>query len=647
MRFRQHQDDARRATRRLLVLFALTVLLTVACTNGALALIWRLQTGDLFAYPPWFFETNTLVALGFILGGSWIETVRLRQGGAHVAALVGGREVLTPASLAERRLRNVVDELAIASGLKSPRVFVLDREDAINAFAAGWEQQDSVVAVTRGALERLTRDELQGVVAHEFGHILNGDTRLNMRLIGYVFGLQMIFNFGRGLMQATDERGRRTFAVMAGVALVAAGFIGWMAGRLLKAAVSRQREFLADAHAVQFTRLPDGIGGALRKIASQMRSGEAHMHHANTEVVSHLLLAGGALAVRRWLATHPPLEERLQRIFGRAMAPLAAPVIAEPDNTAAAGFSAMAFVPLDDVATPTTGVPAASLPADPTPARQQPDDADAMAAAAAERTLGDLREYTPPALLRIAILAFLVPSRELPEHGVWSGFAQGVSAADAVLLAVGHLPPRRRQPWLEKLLLQAASLPPAERRLLREQALQIVRADGRLPLHELLAALLIHHDMSPRQERLAVEPRHLALADLASEVTVLTVALGTLLPRDHASAWLRGVLAGLGMAQPAQPIDAMGSPAVIRRAIQQLGRLAMTQSPALVKQWVASQPAQPMDLTMAEALRTLCLLVDTPMPPQLAGMFDAPGDDGVPQAADTSAFRGQTGKTWP
>ena len=127
MRFRQHQDDARSATRLLLALFVLIVLLSVLCTNGALALAWRLMSGGLFGYPRWFFETNTLVALVFILGGCWIETQRLRGGGAHVAGMVGGREVVEPRALVERRLRNVVDEVAIASGLKSPRVFVLER----------------------------------------------------------------------------------------------------------------------------------------------------------------------------------------------------------------------------------------------------------------------------------------------------------------------------------------------------------------------------------------------------------------------------------------------------------------------------------------------------------------------------------------
>ena len=269
MRFRQHQDQARSATRRLLLLFVLTVVSTVAVLNGVLALLWTLQVGGVFGFPRWFFETNTVVATAFILGGSWLESVQLRKGGSHVAQMVGGHELLVPADALQRRLRNIVEEIAIASGLRPPRIFLLPRDDSINAFAAGWEQQDSVVAVTQGALERLSRDELQGVVAHEFSHILNGDARLNMRLIGHVWGLQLLFMLGRDLFDMTDARGRRSVFVLLGLGLMGVGSIGWLAGRLLKAAVSRQREFLADAAAVQFTRLPGGIGGALRKIAGQ------------------------------------------------------------------------------------------------------------------------------------------------------------------------------------------------------------------------------------------------------------------------------------------------------------------------------------------------------------------------------------------
>ncbi len=329
MRFRQHQDQARAATRRLLLLFLLMVALTVATLNGVLALFWKLQVGGLFGYPRWFFETNSAVATVFILGGSWIESLRLRRGGAHVAQMVGASEVLIPGDALERRLRNIVDEMAIASGLKPPRVFLLPRDDSINAFAAGWEQHDSVIALTRGAIERLTRDELQGVVAHEFSHILHGDARLNMRLIGHVWGLQLLFMLGRDLFDMTDARGRRTVFILLGLALMGVGSIGWLAGRLLKAAVSRQREFLAEAAAVQFTRLPGGIGGALRKIAGQQSAG---LDSSRAEAISHMLLSSDIFIHGGALATHPPLAERIRRVLGRSMPPMPSPVLATPGS---------------------------------------------------------------------------------------------------------------------------------------------------------------------------------------------------------------------------------------------------------------------------------------------------------------------------
>lgn len=637
MRFRQHQDDARRATRRLLVLFLVTVAGTVVCANAALALIWRLHSGGLSGFPPWFFETNTLVALGFILGGCWLETQRLRQGGAHVAQLLGGRELQDPRNAPERRLRNVVDEMAIASGLKSPRVFLLERDDAINAFAAGWEQQDSVVAVTRGALERLTRDELQGVLAHEFGHILNGDTRLNMRLIGYVFGLQMIFNFGHSLTLPRDADGRRTVAVLPGLALMAAGFLGWMGGRLLQAAVSRQREFLADAHAVQFTRLPQGIGGALRKIAHQAARGQARLQSANAAVVAPLLLSAGEARGMRWLATHPPLAERLRRIYGRTVSLLDAPVLepveaqAPPDRAARPEAAPLDYSALAPDATPQgrTAAAAGDVPgrtsgaAHPLGERGGRDrqTEHAEQEAQAEQALRALQGFTPGDLLQAALLAFLVPGPASAEHGAWRRFAGGISGAQAVLEAVWRLSPRRRQPWFEGLLQESCALPMTEQRMLRQQALDIVAADGRLSLHELLAALQIHQGLAARRGRLAVEPRRLALADSAAEIGLLTQALGGLLPEGDAPRWSHAVMAGLGLSAPAPGQSAL-SMAQVQQAIRRLQDLSMTQTPLLAKQWVACQPRDPMPRSMAEALRGLCLLIDTPMPPGLMVMFD-------------------------
>jgi len=344
MNFFQQQDHARRQTRTLVLLFALAVIAIVIAVNAALALIWSwTQTGYVLGirdYPRGFFLTNTLVTLGLIAGGTLIEMFNLRDGGDAVARMAGGR-LVPPSStdLDERRLLNVVEEMALAAGIACPKVYLLDRETAINAFAAGYNQDEAVVAVTQGTLRRLTRDELQGVVAHEFSHILNGDMRLNIRLIGLLFGIQMLNSFGHHLIDfgsrtgsardRNDKGGSARLALFAtGVALVVIGAIGVFFGRLIKAAVSRQREFLADASAVQFTRNPDGIGNALRKIGGLSRSMElgSRIAHPNAEQLSHLFLGAPKQSLTSGMfCTHPPIEERLRRIFGRAVDLLDAP----------------------------------------------------------------------------------------------------------------------------------------------------------------------------------------------------------------------------------------------------------------------------------------------------------------------------------
>jgi len=360
MRFREHQEAAQTTTRRLLLLFAGVLVLLVLAVNGVLALIYRFTFPWIPGYPRFFFETNTALVLLFVLGGCWFEMLRLRAGGVHVAQLAGGRGLREPhgqpQDLYEKRLLNVVDEVAIACNVKPPQVFVLPREDAINAFAAGWDLDDAVIAVTRGALERLTRDELQGVVAHEFSHLVHGDTRLNMRLVGLVWGLQMVYNFGHSLVEP-DEVGRRSPGLLFGLGLMAVGSLGWIAGRLLKAAVSRQREFLADASAVKYTRSSTGIGGALRKIADQAWRRQDGWHNAHAESLSHLFFVSRLRWA--WFATHPPLAERIRRIYGYPAGPLPARVLpaeddAAPDTQPMLPALAFAAVPAGDARAATT-----------------------------------------------------------------------------------------------------------------------------------------------------------------------------------------------------------------------------------------------------------------------------------------------------
>ncbi len=338
MRFFEFQRDARGATRRLLFAFGITVVLLLVAVNAALALAWGLTWGfwmpGAFAYPRHFFAVNTAVTLLFVLGGWWVETSRLSEGGGvRLGEQMGARLARPSGDFDEQRFCNIVDEMAISSGMKRPQPMVLARDQGINAFAAGWDEDDAVVAVTQGALTYLTRDELQGLVAHEFSHIGEGDTRMNMRLVGMVFGLEMLYRLGRTLFEP-DSRDRRMAAALIGLAIMAAGWLGWLAGHALQAAVSRQREYLADARAVQWTRSRDGLGGVLRKVLTQRRDGVVSQRAGSA--VQHMLLVanqGKGVQGDHWLDSHPPLAVRIRRIYGRDMGPL--PLLTAEERAAA------------------------------------------------------------------------------------------------------------------------------------------------------------------------------------------------------------------------------------------------------------------------------------------------------------------------
>ena len=347
----ESQREARGETRKLLLAFAFTVVLLVLAINAALALAWGLTwgfwrpVGD--ALPRYFFEVNTAVTLLFVLGGWWVETSQLASaGGQRLAERLGARLAQPSGDFNEQRLANIVDEMSISAGMKRPTTMVLAREEGINAFATGWDEDDAVVAVTRGALDHLSRDELQGLVAHEFSHIREGDTRLNMRLIGMVFGLEMLYRMGQTMFEP-DERDRRMVMALLGLAIMAAGWLGWLAGHALQAAVSRQREYLADGRAVQWTRNRDGLGGVLRKVLTQRQEGVISRQVGSA--MQHLLLVStesGKMA--HWLDSHPTLEQRIRRIYGRSMG--AMPLVPTDLNQGAAGRS-------DEAAHPATASP--------------------------------------------------------------------------------------------------------------------------------------------------------------------------------------------------------------------------------------------------------------------------------------------------
>ncbi len=351
MDFFEAQDAARRKTGWLVALFLGAVLSLIALTNAAVGIALTVASEGkltLNTIPPSLWVIISGGVLGIIFIGSAIQAFRLRAGGASVALTLGGHLVTEETSdpLA-RRAQNIVEEMALAAGIPVPPLYIIP-ESSINAFAAGFSLKDAVIGLNQGTLEALNRDELQGVIAHEFSHIVNGDMGINIRLMALLHGILMISVAGRVLMHARGSGRQRDSAaqvVALGFALLVIGYSGVFFGRLIKASISRQREFLADAAAVQFTRNPQGIGNALRRIGGAQ--GGSHITHDRAEESSHLFF-GPIRHFTRLLGTHPPLEARIKAVLpawdGAFLPPLEqgadAPPTAADQGTAPGGTDA-------------------------------------------------------------------------------------------------------------------------------------------------------------------------------------------------------------------------------------------------------------------------------------------------------------------
>ncbi|MEN3157492.1 M48 family metallopeptidase [Alkalimonas sp. NCh-2] len=330
--FFSQQDLARRNTRLLIALFTVAVLLLLILTNLLVALTFgfadteAIQSGlQRGLFQPELLLWTSLVVLGAIGCAMLFKWMQLRKGGRVVAESLGGQRVAPDtADPRQRQLLNVVEEMALAANLPVPTVYILP-ERGINAFAAGYSPADAVIGVTQGCLEQLSRDELQGVIAHEFSHILNGDMRMNIKMIAVLNGILFVGHVGYLLLRgsrgahiaARSSRnnkggGGAAAILLLGLGFTILGYLGAFFGNLIKSAVSRQREYLADASAVQFTRNPAGIAGALKQIAASSRGTKISNHNADEN--SHLFFGE---AISRWasiFATHPPLTDRIKRL---------------------------------------------------------------------------------------------------------------------------------------------------------------------------------------------------------------------------------------------------------------------------------------------------------------------------------------------
>lgn len=629
MRFRQLQEHAHAQTFKLFAWFALLLVGLTVAVNLFLALVYKMIMPFAIGYPALFFETNTAVVVLFILGGSYIETQRLREGGGpRIAHWMGGREITDPDDALERRLINVVDEMAIASGQPVPRVFVLHKEDAINAFVAGWDARDTVMCVTRGALERLTRAELQGLVAHEYGHIKEEDLPLCMRMLALVWGLSLVHGYGQSLM-ARDERGRvRAELWLIGLVFSVVGWLGWVAGRLLQAAVSRQREFLADASAIQFTRSREGLGNVLRKLWHDQEVLAGYMNSPQTDMIASLLMHQGGHAA--WLATHPRLQERIKRICGAVLPPLPAPLIRveiveprrrpQPDQVLAMQSPSMNN----------------QTPADVLTARAQrarfDQDQDAWAR---------LNRLAGPTEQRLAVLALMLNPDNDKERQLWHQLGQGLSHAPQILEDVLALLPARRVPEFERLTTLIASRPIEERRTLVETARDLLRVDGRVSAQDRLWWMALRHRMGMGHG--AKQPIHpltgasgelstLSPAEIA-DVAALTAYLARFVPDQEgpqgvapaSKAWYAAVMTRCAAPEPLRLLATTPDADALAHALAGVQEMSWVKRPVLLRAWVEEalnhSPLGLISDATADALRLTAGMIDSPLPPVLESHY--------------------------
>ncbi len=576
--------------------------------------------------------SSALLWLLIILGASAYKGLVLRGGGGVVARALGGtrveREVSDPQL---RRLRNVVEEMAIASGVPVPEVYVLEGERGLNAFAAGHSPANAAVAVTRGAVERLSRDELQGVVAHEFSHILNGDMRLNIRLMGWLFGLLAIGTIGRFILRAAPRRSREAGPLLAiGAAMLVLGYVGLFLGRLIQAAVSRQREWLADASAVQFTRNPEGLRGALLLIAGSPARGR--MSAAAADEVAHLLFAQG---LSRAFATHPPLEKRIavlapgaraERIREQAVEAWAAterrlattPVVATAPDGAATRLGAVLAPAVASVA----ATPAAIADRVGNPGTMEIALARELRLALPAELRGIASAPGRARGLMLAVLAVRDPARWARQvEAIGAALGAGVRAeAEAAAALAAALPLQLRLPVIQELFPALRRLPKSERVALAGLLGRLAEADGRIDVFEFCLGRLVFDALIDELETRAPHgSRGLATSQRALGVLLSVLARHGSPQGDAAArAAFEAGLRTLGLRHEPEFVVPDAWPRALWAALSQLQQLFPVAKRSVVQALVAAISHDGrLSVEEAELLRTACALLQCPLPPLL------------------------------
>jgi len=634
MDFFTAQELARKRTRWLVLYFALAVLGIALVVYTALVWWWQAGAdrgrgrGEVARAFTWWHPRLFLYTVGGTLAvvglGSLYRISTLRAGGRSVAESLGGRLIRPDTrDFHERRLLNVVEEMALASGLPVPPVYVLDHEPGINAFAAGYTPADAVIGVTRGCMQLLSRDELQGVIAHEFSHILNGDMRLNLRLIGWVFGIFCLSEVGRILVRT---RGRNNPLPLLGFLLMVLGALGVFFGRLIQAAVSRQREYLADAAAVQFTRNPRGLSGALKKIGGLIHG--SRIRHPRASEAAHLFFstAFGSGAMRLW-ATHPPLEDRIRRLDPSWDGRFPAVALPEPPRVDDVGGRA-GFEPAAAAATSALWG-GGRVPAEAVVARVgRPGPAQVRLAeslrAALPREVWDAVHH-PVDAQAVVLGVLLSPDSDL-RHQQKMGLQTRVPAAVfnrmcALEPVLAGIPPGARLP-LVQMALPALRLMSADDFLQFDRALRwLMESDRQVDLFEYTLQRLMHRHLAAQFRPARPRPaQYYALRPLAPDIQVVLsllaraghadavgaarsyqVGWATLFDRVQPPALLEGEACNLGRLDAALERLADATPAIKRRILEACAATVSADG------WLQVEEA--------ELLRAVADALDCPVPP--------------------------------
>ncbi|CAH0991332.1 Protease HtpX [Sinobacterium norvegicum] len=547
MDFFSQQDQARRQTGRLVLLFLVAVTCLIVLTNIGVALIFGMLLGQtqgsvsVIDYINWqSFGKISLLVVGVIACAIVYKWLQLGSGGKAVAESLGGQRVAPNSdNHGHQQLLNVVEEMALAANMPVPAVYLLADEPGVNAFAAGNTPADAVIGITDGALQLFDRDQLQGVIAHEFSHILNGDMRLNIRLIALLHGILFIGMIGESMVYGRYRRHRRGYhsrrhyhsssrsdsdnkGAQIGLLFIVIGWLGRFFGGMIKAAVSRQREFLADASAVQFTRNPDGIADALKIIAGHGQG--ASVDSPNAEQASHLFFGQALARARGMFATHPPLDQRIQQIQpdwdGQYLRPK--PAVEQPD--------AVAPPSADPLATVVGAATAASVLS-----------SVSAASTAAHDTVEGQRESTELASLRrqlsepfgacALVFALLLDSEQVLQQRqlkiITDTGMQGLSLQSLQFKQwLDETADVQRLALIDRAMPALKCLSENQYRAFNKAMLLMIRSDGEYTLLEWCLFQLVSHYMAgefsrPRQSR----PRYKKVNEVAEEYTVLLSAL--------------------------------------------------------------------------------------------------------------------------